>query len=83
MHRFFNFVVSVNTFFSKRFCFVLFVFLRPHPQHIDVPRLRVKSELWLLACTTVTAMLDPSYILDLHYSSQQRWILKPLVEARD
>ena len=28
-------------------------------------------------------MLDPSRIWDLYHSSQQRWILNPLGEARD
>ena len=36
----------------------VFVFLGPHLQHMEVPRLRVTSELQLLAYTTVTAMQD-------------------------
>ena len=28
-------------------------------------------------------MPDPSLIFDLHHSSEQRWILNPLIEARD
>ena len=31
------------------------VFLGPHPQHMEVPRLGVESELQLLARTTATA----------------------------
>ena len=50
---------------------------------MEVPRLGVESELLLLAYTTATATLDPSRVCDLHYSSQQRWILNPLSEARD
>ena len=32
---------------------------------------------------TATAMWDPSYVCDVHNSSQQHWILNPLSEARD
>ena len=39
--------------------FVCFFFLGPHLQHMDVPRLGVKLELYLLAYTTATAMQDP------------------------
>ena len=41
-------------------------------QHMEVPRLQVKSELQLSAYATVTAMLDLSRIcnLDLYHSSQ-------------
>ena len=46
---------------------------------MEVPWLRVKSELQLLA----TATPDLSCICDLHDSSEQRWILDPLSEARD
>ena len=50
---------------------------------MEVLRLGVKSELQLLAYTTVTATQDPSHICDLHHSSQQHWILNPLSKARD
>ena len=60
-----------------------FVFLGPHLQYMDVPRLRVESELLPPAYTTATAMPDPSRVCDLHHSSQQLWILHPLSEARD
>ena len=50
-------------------------------QHMEVPRLGVKSELQLPATTTATWV--PSCICDLHYSSWQCWILNPLREARD
>ena len=58
--------------------FFSFFFLRPHPWHLEVPRLGVESELQLLAYTTVTAMQDLSLILGLHHSSQQHRILDPL-----
>ena len=45
---------------SGRFTF--FFLLRPHPWHMEVPRLRVKSELLLLTYTTATATQDLSHI---------------------
>ena len=36
----------------------IYLFLGPHPRHMEVPRLGVKSELQLLACTTATATQD-------------------------
>ena len=50
---------------------------------MEVPRLRVRSELQLLAYTTATVMPDPSHVCNLHHSSWQRQILNPLSEARD
>ena len=58
-------------------------FLGPHLQHMEVPRLGVKSELQLLAYATATATADPSCICDLYHSLRQCWILNPLSEARD
>ena len=55
----------------------------PYPQHMEVPRLGVKSELQLLAYTTATATPDPSRICSLYHSSWQCRILNPLSEARD
>ena len=43
--------------------FFLF-FLGLHPLHTEVPRLEVELELQLPACTTATAMWDPSCICD-------------------
>ena len=65
------------------FIYVFICFLEPHLQHMEVPRLGVKSELQLPAYTTATAMQDPSRICDLHHSSRHYWILNPLNEARD
>ena len=61
------------------FYFLIFFlsFLGPHPQHMEVPRLGVESELQLPAYTTATAMPDPSLVFDLCQ------ILDPLSEARD
>ena len=43
------------------------------PWHMEVPRLKFKSELQLQA--TVTATWDLSHICNVHHSSQQCWIL--------
>ena len=40
--------------------FIYFVFLGPHLWRVEVPRLGVQLELQLPACTTATAMWDPS-----------------------
>ena len=68
-------------------CFFLFFFLSfflgPHPWHIEIYRLGVKSELQLVASATATAIPDPSCVCDLHHSSQQNQILNPLSEPRD
>ena len=61
---------------------IFFAFLGPHLWHVEIPRLGVESELKLPAYTTATATPDPSCLCDLHHSSQQRWILNPLSEAR-
>ena len=50
---------------------------------MEVPRLRVESELQLLAYTTAAATRDPSCVSDLCHSSQQCQILNALSEARD
>ena len=63
------------------FCFFFFSWL--HLQHMEVPGLRVKLELQLLACATATAKLAPSHICDLHCSLQKLQILNPVNEARD
>jgi len=70
---------------SLSFCFVfgLFVILGLHPQHMEVPRLGVKSQLYPLAYATATAMRDPSRICNLHHSSWQCRILNLLSEVRN
>ena len=52
-------------------CMYFFVFLGPHLRRMEVPRLEVKPELQLPACTTATATPDPSLVCDLHRSSPQ------------
>ena len=48
--------------FLLLFCLFFFLFLRPNPQHMEVPRLGVMSELQLPAYTTATATLDLSWV---------------------
>ena len=50
---------------------------------MEVPKLRVESELQLLAYATATATQDPSHIWNLHRSSPQPRIPHPLSEAKD
>ena len=52
---------------------------QPHPQHMEVLRLGVESELYLLAHTTA----ELSLICKLYHSSWQRQILNPLSKAKD
>ena len=59
---FFHICLSVNIFIYL-FIYLLFYFLGPHPQHMEVPRLAVESELQLLASATATATQDPSRCL--------------------
>ena len=62
---------------------VCVVFLGPHLQHMEGPRLGVQSELQLPACATATATPDPNRVFKLHHSSRQHQILNPLSKARD
>ena len=61
----------MDLFRAGVFVFVFFCFLGPHMQHVEVPRLGVKSELQLPASATATATLDPSLVCSVHHSSQQ------------
>ena len=70
-----------TTMYIIEFVFCFFVFLGPHPQHLEVPRLGIKSKPQLPAYTTATAMLDLSCVYNPH--SRQRQILNPLSEAKD
>ena len=75
-------VKQVKRLFIYLFIY-LFCFLGPHSQHMEVPRLGVKSELQPPAYATATATSDLSRIFDLYHSSRQRQILNPRSEARD
>ena len=68
---------------SLFFYFYFACFIGLYPQHMEVPRLGVESELQLPAYTTATATQDLSFTCDLHHSSRQHRILNPLKEARD
>ena len=61
--------------------FSFLAFLGMYLQHMEVPRLEVKLELWLLAYAIAT--WDQSHVYDLHHSSRQCQIPNPLREARD
>ena len=57
---------------------------KPHPRHMEFPRLGVELELQLLAyATTATAMPGLSPIINLRHSLWQCQILSPLREARN
>ena len=58
-------------------------FLGLHLRHMEVPRLRVESELQLPAYAKATATQNLSHVCDLHHSSQEHRILNPLSQARD
>ena len=86
MFNYFAYVLLINNWGNTSFCYIkffLFVFLGPHSWHMEVPRLGVKSELYLLAYTTAIATLALNHVCDLHQSSRQCWILKPLNKAGD
>ena len=67
----------------RNYAGVFFVFLGPHPWHMEIPRLGVESELWLLAYAIATATPDQSDDCNLHCSSWQHQILNPLSDAGD
>ena len=59
-------------FFLIVFFFFFFFFLWPHLQHMEIPRLRVESELQLPAYTTATGTTQ-----DLHLQPQLMAMLDP------
>ena len=61
--------------------YFIFLFLGPHLQHVEVPRLGVVLELQLPAYTTATTTRDLSHIWDLNRSLLQHWIFNPPSEA--
>ena len=64
--------------------FIHFVFLGPHPQHMEVPRLGVQLELQLPAYATATKLgVRAASLGYIHLSSRQHQILNPLSKARD
>ena len=83
LEKLFDIIINSHLYWiwKKFFCFVLFCFLGPHLQHMEVSRLEVEWE--LPAYTTATAAPDPSHVCDPHYSSWQCQICNPLSEARN
>ena len=76
--------ISMHCFlFLFIYIFICCFFLELHPQHMEVFRLGVKSELQLLANATATATQDPSHIHVPRQSSQQCWIPNTLSKAGD
>ena len=74
----------VDCVYERLFIFFIFVFLSflgLHPQHMELPRLGVESELQMPAYAT--AMQDLSCLHDLHHSSWQCRIQNSLSKARD
>ena len=67
------FTIIINQIYFYFILFYYFCFLGLLPQHMEVPRLRVKLELWLPAYATATAMWDLSHICKLHHSSWDPW----------
>jgi len=67
-----GFLFLLNSVVIHTFLFLFFIlsvcFLGLHSRHMEVPRLRVESELQLLAYTTAKVTPDPSCIFSLHHS---------------
>ena len=61
----------------------LFCFSGPHPWHMEVARLGVKSEMQPPVYATATAKRNWSRVCDLHHCSWQHQILNPLSKSRD
>ena len=55
-----NLEAFVGLHCDKTSLFIYLVFSGPHPRHMEIPRLGVKSELQLQAYAIGTAMLDLS-----------------------
>ena len=65
------------------FFFFFFFFFRAAPTAYGVPQLGVESELQLPACTTATAIPDPSHICTICHRLWQCQIFNPLSKARE
>ena len=75
---------TLNSLLLEPMIFFFFFFLLGlHLWHMEVPCLKVKSELQLLAYASATATRDPSCICNLRHSSWQHQNLNPLSKARD
>ena len=77
---------AYQVYFLLLLLLFFFFFLKeekPHPRHMDIPKLGVKSKLQPQAYATAMAMLDSSHICDLRCSLQQCQIFNPLSKARN
>ena len=63
--------------------FTIYCHFKATPVEYGGSQAGVESEQSLLAYTTVSVTQDPSHICNLHHRSWQRWILNPLIKARD
>ena len=87
-HLFNELIICISSsvrclFMSFAHFFFLFFSLGSCLPHMEVPRLGVELELQLPAYATATATWDPSYVCNLHHSSQQCQILNPLSKTKD
>ena len=68
-------IIQQSQWFSPSF--FLFCFFRATPVAYEGSQARGRSG------ATAIATSDLSHVCNLHHNSQQRWILNPLIEARD
>ena len=74
----------IRTLFELFVClFFVSAFQGQHLWHMEVPRIRVESELQLPAYPIATAMPNIGRICNLYHISLQCWIFNPLSKARD
>ena len=76
-------IIIIMILCFSSFLFFFLVFLGPHLQYMEFPRLGVESELQPLSYVRATATQDPSRICHLHHRSRQHPILNPLNKAWD
>ena len=72
----------VCLFVCLYFCFFFF-FFRARPEACGDSQARGQIRAAAAGLYPARATQDPSCVSDLHHSSQQRWVLNPLSEARD
>ena len=77
--------IQIQKYICIRVCVYTYIYflIGLHLQYMEVSGLGVKSELWLPAHATVTAMQDLSHICDLYHRLRQHQIPNPVSEARD
>ena len=64
----YNDIIIENKYISCTHTFFFF-FLGPYLRYMEVPRVRVQSELQLPAYTKAIETPDPSHVSDLHHNS--------------